>query len=943
MRFYKFLKKAVAAVAAGLILLTSVTASAETVNVTVGEALQYPSGFGHMTHYFYMDGQLAYCLQPRLGPMSSGTKEVTYISSDGADGYPLLVKILACGYGGPNDLTGVYFPGASDKDRYIYTHIAAGYAYMTIKESQSTLNDITGLTNEQFESSGLGNFVRAANSTGYTGTIKVVRTEGYQDIGYLFSYKDTTYVPPTYTYDVPVIKTNTDSKPLSGAKFGVFADSSCNTKITDLPETDINGRTSVSLKSTYSTLYIKEIKAPYGYEADSKVAEVTPSDSEKTFVNKDALGKIVLHKSDSVNGEAQGDGTLKDAVYELSAGEQIVDVEGNVIYEKGDFVATFITDENGTDYVDGLRPGEYILKEITAPVGYHLDDNEYHILLSYDETKGTVPERTVNVKDDVIKGAFEINKARTDNREVKIAGAGFRAYLLSELKSDGNGGYDFSLSKPIILTEDGKDILYTDENGYAKSAEIPYGTYVIREEVVPKNYIKANDFTITVSDTGENIQKVDVDEDVYRISIRINKYDAESGNRIEGEGNDTASFAIYDTVNMKYVEKGIKLNEKGIGYSSKLEAGHYRLEEERAPSGYARSLDYVYFDVDDEEKVIFDSFLNENVMDLSFYNIPFKGQIKIDKSADIITGFTSGNEATYTSGCFRYSQKALEGTEFGLYAKDNIFYPDGRCDSNGNRAVMFTKNQLIETMVTGTDGSVVSKTELYAGEYYIEETKALNGYVPLKDKIFVQIGSDGTQTEVSEMFSVKVSNKQTSLSAVALKKDVKDQRPLLGAYFSLYADSDIYSGDKLIIKKGTYIETAVSSSDGTAHFSDNLPEGEYYIREVKAPEGYEIDTRPYRFKLVRGNEPVCEVCEFYDMPKPKEKPGTIVLGASYTKTSTNNYMTDDIGVGGFSVIKKSQTMNPLFIAAIVILAVCALAAVMFITLKNIGGGNEENI
>ena len=147
------------------ILFSTLIVHAEGVDVRVGDPLNYPNGYSYMTHYFYINDHLAYCLQPRLGPMPNGGYEATEISSDGYDGYPLLVKVLACGYGGPNDLTGIYFPNASEQERYIYTHIAAGYAYVSNREVNSTIIDITGLSDEDFENSGLGAFVRAAWNT----------------------------------------------------------------------------------------------------------------------------------------------------------------------------------------------------------------------------------------------------------------------------------------------------------------------------------------------------------------------------------------------------------------------------------------------------------------------------------------------------------------------------------------------------------------------------------------------------------------------------------------------------------------------------------------------------------------------------------------------------------------------------------------------------------
>ena len=40
-----------------------------------------------------------------------------------------LQKVLYYGYGGAGDITGSYLSGKSAEEKYVYTHIAASYAY----------------------------------------------------------------------------------------------------------------------------------------------------------------------------------------------------------------------------------------------------------------------------------------------------------------------------------------------------------------------------------------------------------------------------------------------------------------------------------------------------------------------------------------------------------------------------------------------------------------------------------------------------------------------------------------------------------------------------------------------------------------------------------------------------------------------------------------------
>ena len=96
------------------------------------------------------------------------------------------------------------------------------------------------------------------------------------------------------------------------------------------------------------------------------------------------------------------------------------------------------------------------------------------------------------------------------------------------------------------------------------------------------------------------------------------------------------------------------------------------------------------------------------------------------------------------------------------------------------------------------------------------------------------------------------------------KTDVETKEPLAGAVYGLYNRADIYSYIKenpdktvpdyrhvqtvfhyvnqdegrLLIPANTLIATAVTDEEGRAVFTEDLPLGQYYIRELEAPTGY---------------------------------------------------------------------------------------------------------
>ncbi|SHK27088.1 SpaA isopeptide-forming pilin-related protein [Hespellia stercorisuis] len=131
------------------------------------------------------------------------------------------------------------------------------------------------------------------------------------------------------------------------------------------------------------TVVITETKAPLGYRLNPElfVSQITggpkPEDvtfAQPTIPDEVFRGGVSIEKQDAEmdKAEAQGDGTLKGAVFAIvSENKKPVNVEGK-IYKKGETVKKIITDENGiASTAKNLLPyGAYAIQEIDAPEGY---------------------------------------------------------------------------------------------------------------------------------------------------------------------------------------------------------------------------------------------------------------------------------------------------------------------------------------------------------------------------------------------------------------------------------------------------------------------------------------------------------------------------------------------------------------------------------------------
>jgi uncharacterized surface anchored protein len=335
-----------------------------------------------------------------------------------------------------------------------------------------------------------------------------ISTGDTQDLAFVFGEGVTNekYVnfSVTWVKDTTVKITKKDSSTgnaVAGAIYGVYSDKECKNLIVKMPATDANGESSVSFEKTQDTVYVKEITAPTGYLLDDTVYEIKVGlgETSKKTVSDDLVKATVnLIKKDKETGSVtQGDATFEGAVYGLYAREDIVHPDGKtgVLFKKDEQVAALTVDANGNASIGDLYLGRYYIKEITAPTGYLLDEEEHNVDCTYEGGNVATVERTVESSEQVIKQPFQLIKVANNGKTDAdlLSGVGFSAYLVSSLTKNADGTYDFTNATPVVITEDGKTEMFTDEKGYALSIALPYGTYIVRETTTPHNYTPVDD------------------------------------------------------------------------------------------------------------------------------------------------------------------------------------------------------------------------------------------------------------------------------------------------------------------------------------------------------------------------------------------------------------------------------------------------------------------
>lgn len=713
---------------------------------------------------------------------------------------------------------------------------------------------------------------------------------------------------------VRVEKQDEETKnPLSGGIYGLYAaeDIKVDGKtvvpkgtLIEKATTGADGKASYKAELPINYSYsIREIQAPELYLRNSEDTYIftfkfTNDKEEKvnfshTFTNKRVNATIDLVKEDSeTENSAQGDAVFEGAIYGLYAREDINHPDGRsgVLYKKDEQVATLTTDKEGKASVSNLYLGKYYLKEITPPVGYLLDEEEHDVNCDYEGDQVETVKRNTVSKEDVIKQPFQLIKAADNDKTDAdlLKGAGFSAYLISSLTVKDDGSYDFTNATPIVLTEDGKTEMFTDERGYACSIPIPYGRYIVRETTTPHNFMPVDDFIVTVTEnsTTPQVWRVLLDDE-FKAKLKIVKQDDETKLPVLLANTE---FKVYDLDAKKYVEqvttypntvvhKSYFTDENGyLILPESLKCGNYRIEEVSAPDGYTQNTQYVEIKVDKNTAYQMDSVSGDAIITVTYENHPVKGKLVIHKSGETLKSFKKD---------FVYEETSLEGAEFEIYAAEDIFTPDHQVDEQGNRHVIYAKDTLVKTVTTNKNGEAVIK-DLPLGKYRVKETKAPAGFVLNPDSQEVSfIYKDQNTPEIEE--KLEFSNERQKVELSVEKQDAETGKALKGATFGLYNKEAISSGDKVVVKADTLLQQITSNEKGKAAFTLDLPLGRYYVKELQAPAGYvssdEIlefdatyqgqDVKTIKLKSVKKNQPTT-----VEVTKADITTGTELDGAS---------------------------------------------------------------
>ena len=359
-----------------------------------------------------------------------------------------------------------------------------------------------------------------------------------------------------------------DCYSLSGATYGVYSDKGC-TKSVAILTTNANGNTdTVELRA--ATYYVKETKAPKGFQLDKNVYTMTVKVNETTTLKVSDKPKVTdtlveLFKIDMEISKAtpQGNASLEGAEFvwkyydgyytkdnlpseptrtwtTKTIAEKDSNNEVHYITRLADSYKvlgdSFYT-QNGTIC---LPLGTITVEEKTAPNGYLLEGAYMQAAGSSEQIKGVYVAQITedgelaalsgsnqySVLDKVIRGGVKIQKCDLETKDTKAQGGATLKDTAFEI---------ISLNDNAVLV-DGKlynknevvKTIHTGVDGIATTAAdtLPYGKYRIEESNAPEGYLtdgaKPIEFEIT-----EDGKIVDLTDEAHSIYNQIKRGDIE--------------------------------------------------------------------------------------------------------------------------------------------------------------------------------------------------------------------------------------------------------------------------------------------------------------------------------------------------------------------------------------------------------------------------------
>lgn len=376
----------------------------------------------------------------------------------------------------------------------------------------------------------------------------------------------------------------------------------------DVFYTNENGMLMLPEKLPRGEYEIVEQCAPNGYVLDKTPVKFTVDGGEElvcvTMDNIPQKGIIKVSKTGEIfSSVTQYQGMykpfytvefLEDAVFEITAAEDIVTPEGTVRYQKGDVVDEITTSKDGKAESIPLYLGKYTVKEIKAPYGMVINSEPKTVELTYAGEETEITEIDCSFFNDRQKLKIDLKKELEKSfgfGEKEITNVFFALYAEEEIKAaDGT-----------FIPKDGMiELAQCDKYGNITfKTDLPVGSKVyIREYATDKHY--------TLSETVYFAEFIYAGQDKAEVIIHLNygdviknelKKGAVLGKKLDDHGNvlSGVTFGLFRQGETEFTkEKALLISvsdTEGVFRFDNIPLGNWLVREIETIDGYLLNED----------------------------------------------------------------------------------------------------------------------------------------------------------------------------------------------------------------------------------------------------------------------------------------------------------------------------------------------------------------
>ena len=673
--------------------------------------------------------------------------------------------------------------------------------------------------------------------------------------------------------------------PIQGAKFQVWYGSNSTTtgELNDLGTYFTDERGEIVLEGLRDGWYkVTELEPAHGFtikEPATQEVYIEGGESKSLTFENVPLNAIVVHKTDSVTGEALGGATFQLRYLGGASG-----TGGTVIGQR-------TTGANGMALWTGLEPGAYIVEEIDPADGYSILQSSETVYLADNGEQSVVTVHFENLPD----GNLLIRKVCSANPSVTLPDAEFKiTYADGSVIGDSNGIYVTDENGEIRIDglEPGKSVIVTETrapDGYeidtqSQTIQIregrtvsltfanqPKGELIIQKrDSATGRLLSDAQFRVTTAGgcevgldgvigdstlTQNGIFTTDSSGEIHITNLAPGAYvlteikapdgyvmDAPSTNVVIGEGGDTQTVVITNSkAGSLIIDKRDSLTGEpleGVTFKVTTSTGEYVPDE----NGYISSNGI--YKTDKNDLIQIDGVMGTLVV-TEVETIP---GYTIDPSSQTQTVVVSPNDTqtlyfTNTPSTTLVIEKYIEGTTTPLEGVTFLV-----TDSSG--AVVGPSNG---EYITDEAGRIVIDDLEPGTTVTAREIKTVEGYVLDRAPKSIEIKADEVQT-------LRFYN-QTKGTLVIRKLDSVTKEPLSGVEFELtYADGGYVDADNgHLSSKGLY------TTDQNGEIRISGVTGTIVVKETKTIEGYTIDEAT-RIQTVEVNPEDTQTLTFYNDP-----------------------------------------------------------------------------